>query len=536
MPGWFLVAGYDARCPLKSSGTDFGKALLLIQSFTLFRQRHPVTRFNFALITAVSCFLVALALFWHLVCANLGYLRVIAPTWQLVLTISQLACATLSCICCLSLPRRPTVFFESHAVDAQFSASALSRWTFSWAGQILTFAKHNYGLDMLHVPQLHLRVRASYLESLFNTKRKSNILWKDLIRAHRLELIGQWLLAATQGVVQFTPQLAMYKLLELLQRRSESEAAANRAWSWVAALGVAIVITAWLESYMMWVVWARMGSPIRSELSALIFCKSTRHKDVKGQQRSKTGRNTDMNIVTGAKDDDTGDEGPSFSAPPLAVPVDEESDEVVQRSRQSVINLIAIDAKRISTFAECHYIFVQTIAKLATSSYFLIRLIGWRSLLAGFAASALSLPLNVWVSNSYGKTQSRLMRARDQKMAVMTEALQGIRQIKFSALESQWHAWIGKRRAEEMVLQRKSFTLNSVLIGIWILGPVMLSAISLTVSAVLHGDLSPAIAFTTITIFGQIESTLAFIPELTSDGLGKWTVKLAQLRSSFMVY
>ncbi|KAI4199092.1 MAG: hypothetical protein LQ350_004847 [Teloschistes chrysophthalmus] len=414
------------------------------------------------------------------------------------------------------------LFFESHAVDAQFSASALSRWTFSWAGQILTFAKHNYGLDMLHVPQLHLRVRASYLESLFNTKRKSNILWKDLIRAHRLELIGQWLLAATQGVVQFTPQLAMYKLLELLQRRSESEAAANRAWSWVAALGVAIVITAWLESYMMWVVWARMGSPIRSELSALIFCKSTRHKDVKGQQRSKTGRNTDMNIVTGAKDDDTGDEGPSFSAPPLAVPVDEESDEVVQRSRQSVINLIAIDAKRISTFAECHYIFVQTIAKLATSSYFLIRLIGWRSLLAGFAASALSLPLNVWVSNSYGKTQSRLMRARDQKMAVMTEALQGIRQIKFSALESQWHAWIGKRRAEEMVLQRKSFTLNSVLIGIWILGPVMLSAISLTVSAVLHGDLSPAIAFTTITIFGQIESTLAFIPELTSDGLEAW--------------
>ncbi|KAL9583871.1 MAG: hypothetical protein Q9212_002450 [Teloschistes hypoglaucus] len=407
-------------------------------------------------------------------------------------------------------------------LDGQFSVSALSRWTFSWAGQILTFAKHNHGLDMLHVPQLHLRLRARYLESLFNTKRRSNILWRDLLQAHRLELVGQWLLAATQGVVQFTPQLAMYKLLELLERRSEGEAAANRAWTWVAALGIAIVVTAWLESYMMWVVWARMGSPIRSELSALIFSKSTRRKDVKGQQRPGTIRNTDMNVAIGAKDDDSEDQGPSLSAPPIAVPVDDESDEVVQRSRQSVINLIAIDAKRISTFAECHYIFVQTIAKLATSSYFLIRLIGWRSLLAGFAASALSLPLNVWVSNSYGKTQSRLMRARDQKMAVMTEALQGIRQIKFSALEPQWHAWIGKRRAEEMVLQRRSFALTSVLIGIWILGPVMLSAISLTVYAVLNGDLSPAIAFTTITIFGQIESTLAFIPELTSDGLEAW--------------
>ncbi|KAI4250312.1 MAG: hypothetical protein LQ352_005379 [Teloschistes flavicans] len=315
----------------------------------------------------------------------------------------------------------------------------------------------------------------------------------------------------------------MYKLLKLLEQRLEGEAAADhQAWIWVTTLGIAIIITAWLEAYMMWVVWARMGSPIRSELSALIFSKSTRRKDVKGQQTPRRGENTGMNDATEVNDNVAGDQAPSFSAPSIAVPIDDEFDEVVQKSRQSMINLIAIDAKRISSFVECHYIFVQTIAKLATSSYFLIRLIGWRSLLAGFAASALSLPLNIWVSSSYGKTQSQLMRARDQKMAVMTEALQGIRQIKFSAFESQWQAWIGKRRAEEMALQRRSFALNSVLIGIWILGPVMLSAISLTVFAVLNGDLSPSIAFTTITIFGQIESTLAFIPELTSEGLEAW--------------
>lgn len=71
------------------------------------------------------------------------------------------------------------------------------------------------------------------------------------MRAHRLELVGQWLLAASQVVIQVTPPLAMYKLLELLERSSEGEAAANRAWAWVAALGIAIVITAWLEAYMM---------------------------------------------------------------------------------------------------------------------------------------------------------------------------------------------------------------------------------------------------------------------------------------------
>ncbi|KAL8691439.1 MAG: hypothetical protein Q9218_003341 [Villophora microphyllina] len=375
---------------------------------------------------------------------------------------------------------------------------------------------------MEHLPQLHIRVRSRYLESFFSEEKRSNILWRELLRLHQFELVGQWLLAISQGVIQFTPQLAMYKILELLEQRSEGEAVANEAWVWVAALGIAIIVTAWLEAYMMWVAWARMGSPIRSELSALIFSKSTRRKDVKGHQRSRTDEDIGANGATEGNVDASEEQVLDFSAPSVAIPVDDEPNEEVQKSRQSVINLIAIDAKRISDFTQCHYIFVQTLAKLATSSYFLVRLIGWRSLLAGFAASALSLPLNIWISRSYGKTQSRLMRARDQKMVVMTEALQGIRQIKFSALESQWQTWIGKRRAEELALQWRSFALDSVLIGIWILGPVMLSAISLAVFAVLNGDLSPSIAFTTITIFGQIESTLAFIPALTSDGLEAW--------------
>ncbi|KAL8766773.1 MAG: hypothetical protein Q9194_006170, partial [Teloschistes cf. exilis] len=67
--------------------------------------------------------------------------------------------------------------------------------------------------------------------------------------------------------------LAMYKLLELLERSSEGEAAANRAWTWVAALGIAIVITAWLEAYMMWVDRNRLEEII------LGFLKAVRDKE-----------------------------------------------------------------------------------------------------------------------------------------------------------------------------------------------------------------------------------------------------------------
>ena len=71
-------------------------------------------------------------------------------------------------------------------------------------------------------------------------------------------------------------------------------------------------------------------------------------------------------------------------------------------------------------------------------------------------------------------------------------------------------------------MQRRSFIWEVVLIAIWILGPVMLSAVSLATFSLLHGTLLPSVAFTTIAIFNQIEAVLSIIPELTTEGLEAW--------------
>ena len=114
------------------------------------------------------------------------------------------------------------------------------------------------------------------------------------------------------------------------------------------------------------------------------------------------------------------------------------------------------------------------------------------------------------------------MKFRDQKMSVVTECLNGIRQIKFSALERQWQDKIGEKRRQELKTQWRVFRYDVCLIAIWIMGPVMLSAVSLTVYAILTGELSASIAFTTLAILGQIEGTLAIIPELTTDAVDAW--------------
>ena len=159
---------------------------------------------------------------------------------------------------------------------------------------------------------------------------------------------------------------------------------------------------------------------------------------------------------------------------------------------------------------------------LTVSVAFLIKLIGWKSLLAGLSVFAAVLPLNIYTSKRFSDAQGDLMKIRDQKMVVVTEALQGIRQIKFSAQEQQWQEKIGRKRDEELATQWRVFCLDTGLISIWIIGPVMLSAVSLAVYSVLSGGLSASVAFTSITVMGSMESSLAVLPELIADALEAW--------------
>ena len=221
---------------------------------------------------------------------------------------------------------------------------------------------------------------------------------------------------------------------------------------------------------------------LRSGLSALIVTKATRRKDVKAV---------------------AGNEGTAAKSTPgtssASLDGDGEADkEDMQKGRQAQINLVGIDTKRVSDFATFWYLFPETIVRLLVSVWFLVTLIGWAALLAGFGVFVLVLPLNIYASKAYSKSQGELMTLRDKKMVssvqthsdqhytdwqqvVITEALQGIRQIKFSALERQWESKIRQSRYAELAKQWRVFCLDTVLISIWILGPVMLSAVALAV-------------------------------------------------------
>lgn len=230
---------------------------------------------------------------------------------------------------------------------------------------------------------------------------------------------------------------------------------------------------------MNWLSLTKIGLAIYEQLSALVIWKGMRRKDIKGDEQGKEDK-----------------QGP--------------------KPNHSPINLLAVDAQRVADFASTNHLAASCILKLVLSFAFLSRLVGVDCLTVGLGVFLLSAPANMVCTRKFSNSQSRLMNIRDQKLAIVTEALLGIRQIKFSAFEPEWYERIKGTRDQELNTLWKTFKFMTGLVFVWIFGPVMLSAVTLGTFVLLHGSLTASVAFTTISMFNNVESTLGLLPELTT--------------------
>ena len=228
-----------------------------------------------------------------------------------------------------------------------------------------------------------------------------------------------------------------------------------------------------------------------------------RKKDVKGVSKKK---HIDQSNGHTLKD--------AGSAPEAAQ--DDEA-EAIRQTRQGVVNLVGVDVNRIANFATVNNIMTGSVLRLFVALYFLTELVGWQAMLVGITVNLLFLPVNIHFSKRYTVFQDVLMKARDKKLAVVNEALSGIRQIKFSALESRWQQKILDTREHELKTLWGALLSDIVLIGLWITGPMLLSTACIATYALINGRLEPSVAFTTVSVLGKIETTLSYLPELITN-------------------
>eukprot|EP00854_Cymbomonas_tetramitiformis_P009056 gene9056-10731_t len=178
----------------------------------------------------------------------------------------------------------------------------------------------------------------------------------------------------------------------------------------------------------------------------------------------------------------------------------------------TVVNLMSIDVNNVlNAVAYFHWTWTPLI-NLTVSLALLFRFLG----LATFGAlifCALTVPINAVGFSRMQGMQVEMMKRKDARMEVVTEALQGIRVIKLCAYERDATAKIGETRTEELGVLRRYWYLLTKL-WLLILATPMLTGVAcfLTEAGVMHRPLDSATAFSCLALLDMLRSSLITLP------------------------
>lgn len=469
---------------------------LIIQCTALLIETRSASRYRLGLRVALSSLVAVISLLLETYARSY---RDGITELQRKLIVVECGCLFVAIILGLSFPRRPDVFRNGTMVDRERTTSFLGRLSFSWAAHLFEVARQAKDIKVEDLPELTYEIRAKTLLESFNwarSKISGDItgkprsrppLWKILLISNRWQLTLQFVICITLGVVAFAPHFSLLNILRLLEQRSEGANVEPQLWIWVAGLGISMIVSSYLDNFLYFISLNKVSVRVLEQICIMVFDKAMR--------------------LTG-------------SSNPVADDDDDSKDKDKKETStgtQNTVNLAAVDGLRISQFAAFFFNLFLAPAKLVIACVMLQRLLGWPSLLAGLANVVVLMPLVSYCMRHYLAAGSDLMESRDRKMAVLTEALQGIRQIKFSALEGKWEERLNELRKEELNAQRRVFLWDTGTMSLYIFGPIAMSIACLSVYAVIHSGLTASVAFTAVSILGSIEFALSIIPELLTE-------------------
>ncbi|EJT81257.1 hypothetical protein GGTG_01241 [Gaeumannomyces tritici R3-111a-1] len=395
-----------------------------------------------------------------------------------------------------SFRQRPDVYHEGHLVDQQHTASIIQRMSYSWNKTVFRVAKERQ-LEKADLPDLDHTRRSANLSSKFLARQLTGRLWRQLIVAHWQRLGQQWAISFVISSLALVPQYVLYNFLEILDKPSTITGGTDPIlFAWVLCLCASLLLQVWVNSVMRWLTSSRLESPVLSLLQSMVFKKALRLKET-ASPPSKPST------------DGTGNSDSKSSS------VD---------TRTSIVNHMKLDSSRTVMAASWGYMFPVALFKLALSGTFLAQLVGFKSLAAGLLSSLLVLPISHLLSKRYAKIQFGLMKYRDGKAHLLTEALQGMRQIKFSALEQHWEDKILKSREEELAqfwIVNLWMSLTALVLN---LGPLLLSSVTLAVYAfTTEGGIRASVIFASLGLFDQLDEAIQYLPLIQVYIMEAWT-------------
>ncbi|KAF1329526.1 Abc transporter c family member 2, partial [Globisporangium splendens] len=177
-----------------------------------------------------------------------------------------------------------------------------------------------------------------------------------------------------------------------------------------------------------------------------------------------------------------------------------------------IVTLMSVDAERIFTcLSEGFWIVMSPFGFVVTIVLIALLFNVW-SALCGAVLLVVVMYASLRQAKQIGQLQSKLLYVVDERVRVTSEALQGIRVMKYYAWEESLARRVEKIREVEVHLYRKFHTYQVLNTAMLLLTPTLLSGVTLGAYVIIQGDISVTDAFTLIAMVNVCRAAVGMFP------------------------
>ncbi|XP_057593148.1 ATP-binding cassette sub-family C member 2 [Hippopotamus amphibius kiboko] len=184
------------------------------------------------------------------------------------------------------------------------------------------------------------------------------------------------------------------------------------------------------------------------------------------------------------------------------------------------VNLMSVDAQKLMDVTSYIHLLWSNVLQIALCIYFLWAELG-PSVLAGVGVMVLLIPINGVIANKNRGIQVKNMKNKDNRLKIMNEILSGIKILKYFAWEPSFQKQVHNLRKKELKNLLRFGQLQSMMIFLLYLTPVLVSVITFSVYVLVDSNniLDAEKAFTSITLFNILRFPMSMLPMLISSML-----------------
>lgn len=375
--------------------------------------------------------------------------------------------------------------------------------TYSWIDALIWRARYG-ALEMADIWGLRQDDYALHVLKCFEMSRLVARFTTRLFSHFKGLFLIQAFWAVCESMLVFIPTILLKKILEYVA--DQTTTSKSVAWCLVLLMPASKIVDSFTSGFSLF-LGRRVCVRMRAIIIGEVYAKALRRKiTVQEANQGSDDKLADSTANTDAAEDTSG--GSTKSG----------SDDANSGTSElgAIINLMAIDAFKVSEICGYLHFFVGAILMLCICIVLLYGLLGW-SAFAGAGAILALLPLNYQFSKWTANAQKTMLGVTDKRIQKMNETFLSIRIIKFFAWEDNFFADIMKIRHEELHYLKMRTMLWVCQSLIWFIVPTLVTVISFYCYTMVVGkELTAPVAFTALSFFTLLRSPLDQLADMTA--------------------